>query len=240
MARLRKGAYAPLAALYYLDDAILEAGPHAELMWVRILSFLASVPSDGYLTDRQLKMVGIGLRDWNQRVVRLREVGLLIVRDGGYEARNWHKWNRSAAEVNRELAKDRDRKARDSRQKAHNSGRNVAAFQEESGSSTEQSRAEQNRELNASFESAYSHWPKKVERKASLEQFKRAAQRMPVADLVEVVSRFGDAYAATTERKFVPALDVWLRKERWTDELPAPSGPPAKRKIAPQDEWKFR
>lgn len=74
--------------------------------------------------------------------------------------------------------------------------------------------------LVSAFETAWSHWPKKVERKKALEQWKVAARRIPVDELSAHVIRFGDAYAATTEKQFVPALNVWLNRERWTDELP--------------------
>ena len=106
-----KGAYAPLAAQYYLDDAVLEAGPEAELLYVRCLSFLASVSTDGFLTERQLKIVGIGLRSVPRRLERLLEVGLLEARPGGFVARSWLKWNKSAAQTDRHLRNDRERKA---------------------------------------------------------------------------------------------------------------------------------
>lgn len=77
--------------------------------------------------------------------------------------------------------------------------------------------------LASAFEEAWSHWPKKVERKPALERFKVAARKFPdAASLVQVIVRFGDAYARTTDTQFVPALGVWLNKERWTDELPQP------------------
>ena len=75
-------------------------------------------------------------------------------------------------------------------------------------------------DMNALFESAYSHWPKKVERKVALERFKSATKRIPIDDLVQSIVTFGDAYAATTEKQFVPALGVWLNGDRWTDDLP--------------------
>ncbi len=87
------------------------------------------------------------------------------------------------------------------------------------------------------FDDAYSHWPKKVERKKSFEKFKQAAKHMDATLLSQHIARFGDAYAATTERQFVPALNVWLAGERWADELPAkpvtglPSAP------TPRAEW---
>ena len=68
------------------------------------------------------------------------------------------------------------------------------------------------------FDTAWAHWPKKVERKKAFERFKIAAPKHP--ELVGDIIRFGDAYTATTEKQFVPALGVWLSGERWTDELP--------------------
>lgn len=75
-------------------------------------------------------------------------------------------------------------------------------------------------ELEAVFESAYSHWPKKTERAKSQKKFVQLAKKHGAEWLAEQVVRFGDAYSATTEKQFVPALVVWLNGERWTDELP--------------------
>ena len=74
--------------------------------------------------------------------------------------------------------------------------------------------------LDRAFDEAWSHWPKKVERKKASDQWRVAVRKLGVDAAVECVTRFGDAYAATTEKQFVPALGVWLRGERWTDELP--------------------
>ena len=69
------------------------------------------------------------------------------------------------------------------------------------------------------FDDAYSHWPKKVERKVALEKFKAStlAPEVLAAHIIE----FGDAYKATTEKQYTPALGVWISHERWTDELPS-------------------
>lgn len=78
-------------------------------------------------------------------------------------------------------------------------------------------------ELESLFEEAWKAWPKKTERKKSFEKFKRIALRHKTREaraLVEVIIKFGTAYAATTETRFVPALVVWLNGERWTDPLP--------------------
>lgn len=90
-------------------------------------------------------------------------------------------------------------------------------------------------ELESMFNGAYDRWPKKVERKQALERFKAAAKKGDPAILADSISRFGDAYAATTDRKYVPALGAWLNGERWTDELPtAPA--PERNKPTPEDK----
>ena len=76
-------------------------------------------------------------------------------------------------------------------------------------------------DLERFFEKAYSRWPKKVERKKSLEKFILAAKKRDAVELASDIVRFGDAYrVAVDDVQFVPALNVWLNGERWTDELP--------------------
>lgn len=74
------------------------------------------------------------------------------------------------------------------------------------------------------FESAWKHWPKKVEKQPALDKFILKAKRFDPATLAGDIVRFGDAYAATTEKHFVPGLVTWLNRERWTDELPQLKG----------------
>jgi hypothetical protein len=88
--------------------------------------------------------------------------------------------------------------------------------------------------LEREFDLCWQHWPKKVERKDALIRFKAAAKRIDVDELVEAVIRFGDAYTATTDRQFVPALGVWLKGDRWTDDLPVARQAPAARPTAAQ------
>lgn len=80
----------------------------------------------------------------------------------------------------------------------------------------------------AGFDAAYESWPKKTERKLSAERWPAAVRRHPggMGGLVADVQRFAAAYvAAGVERRFVPALAVWLRHERWIDEPPQPQRP---------------
>ena len=72
------------------------------------------------------------------------------------------------------------------------------------------------------FDEAWSSWPKEVERKAAEAKFRAAP--IPPAELLDHIKQFGAAYAATTEKKFTPALGVWISHERWSEELPTGGG----------------
>ncbi len=111
MAR-RLGPYAPLSATYATDDAIIEAGEAAELLYVRGLAFCASSESDGFITLAQLKrFVGAGMDDVLERAATLVEVGLWEDEGSGFAVRSGLKWNASAEELGRARRKDRERKA---------------------------------------------------------------------------------------------------------------------------------
>lgn len=79
--------------------------------------------------------------------------------------------------------------------------------------------------LSPSFARAWEAWPKKTEKKKSAEQYAKAVRKLGEQQAEAAVVAFGQAYAATTDKQFVPALCVWLRGERWTDELPTAQAP---------------
>jgi hypothetical protein len=107
----RTGAYAKLLANYASDDAVIEAGEKAELLFTRALAFLANADSDGYITDAQLvRYVGAGMSDAVRRARRLVEVGLWTRMDGGYYVRSWLKYHESAEAKGRKRRTDRERK----------------------------------------------------------------------------------------------------------------------------------
>jgi hypothetical protein len=110
--RRRVGAYAKLLANYAEDDAIIEAGEKAELLFVRSLAFCADSDQDGYISDSQLtRVVGAGMRDAAARAKRLVAVGLWTREQGGYMVRSWTKIHETAEERGRRLKADRERKA---------------------------------------------------------------------------------------------------------------------------------
>jgi hypothetical protein len=107
----RNGSYAPLSAHYYKDDAIADAGPMAELLYVRSLAFSADVLSDGYISDTQLlRFVGVGIPSVRKHADALCKVDLWIREDGGYRIVTWSKWNLTKAEIQEKQARDAARK----------------------------------------------------------------------------------------------------------------------------------
>lgn len=110
VAEKRLGAYAKLSATYYRDDAVLAAGDAAEVLFCRSLAFCAEAGSDGYITDRQVVVIGVGLKGLTKRVASLVTEGVWEKVDGGYVVRSWLKWNRSAEEAGMVRRKDRERK----------------------------------------------------------------------------------------------------------------------------------
>ena len=228
-----KGAYAPLAAQYYLDDAVLEAGPEAELLYVRCLSFLASVSTDGFLTERQLKIVGIGLRSVPRRLERLLEVGLLEARPGGFVARSWLKWNKSAAQTDRHLRNDRERKASKHTGKDDNSARNESQFQTDSSPqlSTVQLSTVQFIKERAptahksvktavhSFDDFWSIWPRK-EGKANASKAWDKATRRTSDEVIYAAALMYVNHPHRPAKQFVPHGATWLNGERWNDGEP--------------------
>jgi hypothetical protein len=72
----------------------------------------------------------------------------------------------------------------------------------------------------AIFNVAYDFWPKRVKREEALEKFRSVVKVEPAQEIADAIQRFGTAYAATTQKQYVPALGVWLNQRRWSDELP--------------------
>lgn len=94
--------------------------------------------------------------------------------------------------------------------------------------------------LEGVFDQAWAHWPKKVERKQALDKFKLRLKGKPLESahaLAATISKFGDAYAATTEKKYVPALGAWINGERWSDELPGAIAAPAAPSASKPADW---
>ena len=237
------GPYAPLSATYYRDDAILEVGEEAELLFVRCLAFLADAASDGFITERQMTIVvAMGLERVADRIDALLSVGLIERIDGGFIVRSWLKWNRSTDEIGKHLKRDRERKSRDRKTESStvpdgirvDSVPQVTTNQVNTIQSTKDlpSKAEHEKsdELPVDilevdyFTEVWDHWPKKDDKKGATARWPNAVRESKLSEraLTDIAIAHGDAYRAHRSKQFTPAFVVWLNKGRWANELPQP------------------
>jgi len=112
MTRKRLGQYVKLSSGYATDEDVMEAGPDAELLFIRSLAFCAGKPEqDGFISHGQAtRLLGLGLSRMGGRIAALLDTGLWVESEGGYQVRGWLKWNRSSNEIGMVRARDRDRK----------------------------------------------------------------------------------------------------------------------------------
>lgn len=172
----------------------------------------------------------------------------------GWVFRNWGKYQPTKAELEENREKERVRKAnyRKSQRDTQGTGAGqTEGHQQESGHPDPTRPDPTNTSTSApavlvtekDFEQAWQYWPKKTERKKSLEKFKTVARRRGVDVLTADIRRFGEAYARTTDRQYVPALNVWLNGERWTDEPPTGQSKPQNRvpaNVPKSEQWMFQ
>ena len=120
MARKRPSPYVPLSVYYADDEAIMNVGEDAELMFLRMLAYAGRTPTtEGYVSRRVcLTRLGIAERPEvgpesspESRLERLTDSGLIASEGDGYRLVSWLRWNRSAEEMGREREQDRNRKA---------------------------------------------------------------------------------------------------------------------------------
>lgn len=108
MARRIPGEFVPLDLKLPRDPAIRQAGPDAELLYIRGLIYLKGAESDGVIPEYDLPVVAVGLKNPAKSVEALVAARLWNRTPGGWECRSWLKWNASEAEKAEERSKKRD------------------------------------------------------------------------------------------------------------------------------------
>lgn len=223
----------------------------AVTLWVRAGAYSCQHLTDGVIARPVLRLVGT-----EDAAGELVGAGLWLDHPDGWEFHDWDEYQETSEAVKkrRDDARERQRRAREAaankRRESQGKSR-VTDGVTHAVSSLPPTRPDPTRpstsnevdkpRVDAAFERAYSHWPKKTERAKSEKKFAQLSAKHGAEWLADQVARFGDAYAATTEKKFVPALVVWLNGERWTDELPsAPAERKPQRSIPANDEWMYR
>jgi hypothetical protein len=222
---------------FWAHPKVLELSSQAVALWVRAGSYAAQHLTGGAVSPAVVRMLGYQDADAHQLV----EAGLWDGKqDGKFTFHDWEVYQPSSVaskekrdELSRKRA-DAGRRGAEARWsqddgKPHGKLLSPADGNEMPPSRPVPSPSKERTSpavTESDFETAWQYWPKKVERKKSLEQFKRAAKTRGRELLISDVTRFGQAYEATTARQFVPALNVWLSRERWDDELPTAGDDP--------------
>lgn len=93
------GLYVKLDAEYACDPRLLEAGPLAELLYIRGLCFCKRTMVDGIITDRQLNVIALGIPKAKEHAAALVECGAWLRSDTGWIVSSWLKHNKSVAEI---------------------------------------------------------------------------------------------------------------------------------------------
>ena len=258
MAMKRPGIYVGLSAYYFDDTAIMDAGEDAELLYVRMLAYASrQMEYEGFISDRViLSRLGIVPResgngtgivpgtDAASRAGRLAGVGLLTREDGGYRITGWLKWNKSAAEMGKERARDRERKqGADKGLPSHGAGiqpGNGTGTGAGNGAGVGKQRPDQTRpdqiqtnlspdadapsksdRIDSDFAEWYATYPRKTARGRALTAYRTARKKTDAATLLAaLVAQSPQLTAKGTE--FVPYPATWLNGERWLDEASAP------------------
>lgn len=116
MARI-PGLFVPLDVNYPRDRAIRQAGPEAELVFIRALVFTKGSKTDGFLADFDLDAAMVGLKPaWVKKGVdALVKVGLWNAVDDGWQVRSWEKWNSTQEQI----AEDQEAKREGGKQGNH-------------------------------------------------------------------------------------------------------------------------
>lgn len=130
MGRTRSGLYVPLAAGFFNDAKVLEAGEAAGWLYLNMLAAAKLNDNDGVFTGRQISRLGVA--GWEKRLSALIEVGLVAELERHpdikqialdvqhYGIVGWLNWNDSRADREAKLAADRARKAAIAADKAAN------------------------------------------------------------------------------------------------------------------------
>ena len=112
----RPGRYAALAGGYYDDPAVISAGPDAELLYIRLLSWCALHPETDGAVPVEVATSRLGLTDAAARLDALTTNGLVTADATTITVASWTRWNGAwgdiTAKSDARKAAARERKAR--------------------------------------------------------------------------------------------------------------------------------
>lgn len=100
------GEFVPLDVNYAHDRAIRQAGPMAELLFLRAMTYARRMKTNGYVPDYDLPVIGVGITKLNHQAASLVRVRLWSTAAGGWKFRSWDKWN-PVSDADRQVSQSR-------------------------------------------------------------------------------------------------------------------------------------
>lgn len=254
MAMRRPGLYAPLHAYYADDPKVIEAGEDAELLFLRMIAAAARDPMSEGLVHEQIVLCRLGVSekvaygpdgkpsgvvpgtDAGSRAGRLVDVGLVTRESTGWRLNGWLNWNRSREEIEREHARDRNRRkpvtsVNDGSRAGVGAGSRAGhpptlphdfpptEIEEEIEGNTARARKTEREERFTEFYAAY---PNKKAPARARAAWCKAITRADPDVIIERVKAHAVEWAKSDPR-FIPHPATWLNGDRWADAIDAPA-----------------
>lgn len=214
-----------VAVDFFDDPKILEAGVHAELLFVRGLAW-AKRDNSGFIPRGALIRLMLGLAE--DAADRLVSVGLWEREDDGFTISAWSEWQSET--VTRGNAGGRGAHQRwhkhglvegcrwceemthdlwqtDGKRIARDEMTHVFANAEKENNGHTSSEG---------FDEFWKAYPKKVAKGDAAKAWKQTARKRPA--MPELLAALEAAKAGWRDRQFIPYPASWLRAERWADE----------------------
>lgn len=101
-----------LDAEYMTNPRLIDAGPLAELLYIRALCFAKRAMNDGILAENQWKLVAFGVPSAKKHLKSLVDSGLISdLGDGRLQIAGWLERNKSAEQIRHETERKRQASA---------------------------------------------------------------------------------------------------------------------------------
>lgn len=226
---------------------ILSAGPLAALIQIRAICFASQNKTDGFLPASAINILLHGLEelgidtgsigdyasvgcqanelDWPSIMVHHQ---LWEVRDGGYYVHDYLEWNLSKKEQEsfrkkKSYAGKKGMKSRWNKEKSQitdvitSSITDVITKRYHATSTSSSSSS--SLKSDSEFEQFWNVYPKKIGKRAALQAWRKAKDKPPLVDIMQVIDKAKQSEQWTKENgQFIPHPSTWLNQGRWMDE----------------------
>ena len=240
----KQGLWVKLSVGYFDDDRVMEAGPDAELLFVRGLAW-GKRDNTGTITRGAMIRLGLGLNDPSEAAKTLCALRLWCEVSNGYKVTAWEDWQVASERVTKQSAAGkraahirwhktkpvvecdlcdadaiRIRNASD-----NNAFRMRPAMQEIEIEIYKEKQMPIASDEASAFAQFWQVWPKRIGKGAAEKAHKRAVTKVGADRVLIGAQAVADRWAVMPpgDRQFVPYPERWLNAGQWDDEIEPPS-----------------